>query len=28
LNEDVTLKEMAWNMKEKFQKYWKKYSIG
>ena len=27
LNEDVTLKEMALNMKDKFQKYWKEYSI-
>ncbi|XP_017420301.1 zinc finger BED domain-containing protein RICESLEEPER 2-like [Vigna angularis] len=28
LNEDVILKDMACNMKEKFQKYWKEYSIG
>ena len=27
LNEDVILKTMALNMKEKFQKYWKEYSI-
>jgi len=28
LNEDVTLKEMALNMKDKFQKYWKEYNIS
>jgi len=28
LNEDVTLREMTLNMKDKFQKYWKEYSIG
>jgi len=28
LNDDVTLKQMAMNMNEKFQKYWKKYSVG
>jgi len=27
LNEDVIVKVMALNMKEKFQKYWKEYSI-
>jgi len=28
LNDDVTLKQMAINMNEKFQKYWKEYSVG
>jgi len=27
LSGDVTLKKMAWSMKEKFKKYWE-YSIG
>jgi len=28
LNDDVTLKQMAMNMNEKFQKYWKEYNVG
>lgn len=27
-NEDNTIKEISWNIKEKFNKCWKKYSVG